>query len=1251
MRSLVLVCVLLLVRAAAADPPGRLPFRSFGSEQGLENLSISQITQTADGLMWFATEDGLYSYDGARFQRFDTHDGLPSNGIYVLLPTAKGLWVGTAKGLVHLDQGRATNEGVSVVGQEGINALAIGPDGTLWVATDSGLFHQVGKELALADGWPGGSSNAVWVDKDGFVIASRGLGVATQDTAGRWTTREQTIGLGRARIRGIARTADRIVWLRSSQHTWECNQTVTTCTDVSLQLPDIGESSEMFVDRGGLLWAATRRGLAHRRGPGEWEILGSEQGLPARSVMTAFEDREGSMWIAAGELYQLLGRGLWRGYTASDGFPADSAWTVARDRAGGLWVGTNRGLLYSRGDAWETVSGTEPYNLRAVVDAGAVLYVAGTAPGVMVIDRATHTLTAVITDAVLGTDGIISMAYDQGTLWMATSNLGLVRMTEHAGRRTWRREEVPGGDAREHFHQLMFDRGGRLWAAGWHGLAVLDDGHWQRFTQADGLANTQVQYIVERRSGELCVAYAEPYGVTCFRRGASALEQLRHITKLVGLTSDKIYLLGEDQAARLYVGMGNGLDIISDETTVEHFSTATGLVGDDCAARAFWSDPGGDVMIGTTRGLARFSARRYEGPLRPIAPVVLQLALDDERQRLTDRLEAPGRGSADVAIRFATPVFANRTRLEQQIRLLPMEHDFRSTSGDEARYAQLPHGDYTFELRSRFATGEYGPVTRVAFSIRPAWWQTTLVRVLALLALLAILARLIAWRARVISRRGAARIIARSQASFHALIEESPDAVFVHRDGTLVYANARTSTYLGYSNAELTKMTLLALVSPEERTGFSPSSQKLMTTGRSPAVREVRMLRKDGSTIFVEISALEVDFAGSPAQLSIARDCTQRKALEARVMVSDRMASIGTLAAGIAHEINNPLAYLKANLETIADELEHAPASELLRGAVVDALDGATRVQNIVQGVKTFSRVEDEARQPIEIRRAVQVALRMTAAELRHCCRVVENYGPVPTVLGSESRLGQVFMNLLVNAAQAMPTGAMNANEIRISTSTDARGDAVIEIRDSGCGMSPDVLKRAFEPFFTTKGVGKGTGLGLAICHGIIHSLGGTIVAESTLTVGTTLRITLPAAPVAPARVPSTRVEVIASSRLRVLVIDDDVKLLASIGRILTKEHEVSLANSPAEAMALLEPGERFDVILCDLMMPELTGMDLYETLETLIPDQARQMLFMTGGTFTEQAAKFLERSSIRWLEKPFETAELRRRIQAIARA
>ena len=335
----------------------------------------------------------------------------------------------------------------------------------------------------------------------------------------------------------------------------------------------------------------------------------------------------------------------------------------------------------------------------------------------------------------------------------------------------------------------------------------------------------------------------------------------------------------------------------------------------------------------------------------------------------------------------------------------------------------------------------------------------------------------------------------------------------------------------------------------------------------------------------------------------------------------------------------------------IADELEHASASVSLRGAVVDALDGATRVQDIIKGVRTFSRVEDEQRQPIEIRRAVQLALRMTAAELRHRCRVVESYGPVPTILGSESRLAQVIMNLLVNAAQAMPTGAIDSNEITILTRTDQRGDAVFELRDTGCGMTPDVVKRAFEPFFTTKDVGKGTGLGLSICHGIIHSLGGTIVAESRVGVGTTVRITLPAATVAEARVDAARIEVVATPRLTVLVVDDDVKLLASIGRTLKKEHEVSLASSPTDALALLEQGQRFDVILCDLMMPEITGMELFDLVEARIPEQARHMLFMTGGTFTEEASKFLERSSIRWLEKPFETAELRRQIHAIAEA
>src|SRR5215204_2825452 len=163
MRSVALVCALLVGRAAAADPPSRLPFRTFGSDQGLENLSVVQITQTDDGLMWFATEDGLYSYDGARFHRFDSRDGLPSNWIYALQPVRDGLWVGTDRGLVRLDRGRVISAGGAAIGSEAVNAMAAGPDGRLWVATDIGLFHQAGDELELVPGWPGGSSTAVWV--------------------------------------------------------------------------------------------------------------------------------------------------------------------------------------------------------------------------------------------------------------------------------------------------------------------------------------------------------------------------------------------------------------------------------------------------------------------------------------------------------------------------------------------------------------------------------------------------------------------------------------------------------------------------------------------------------------------------------------------------------------------------------------------------------------------------------------------------------------------------------------------------------------------------------------------------------------------------------------------------------------------------------------------------------------------------------------------------------------------------------
>jgi signal transduction histidine kinase len=233
---------------------------------------------------------------------------------------------------------------------------------------------------------------------------------------------------------------------------------------------------------------------------------------------------------------------------------------------------------------------------------------------------------------------------------------------------------------------------------------------------------------------------------------------------------------------------------------------------------------------------------------------------------------------------------------------------------------------------------------------------------------------------------------------------------------------------------------------------------------------------------------------------------------------AERLAEIGSLAAGVAHEINNPLAYVLANLDFLRSRLATPGADADLSEALEEARSGAERVRDVVRGLSAFSRPGTSARGPVDVSAQLQAALRLAANEIRHRARLETAIGPLPSVSATENELGQVFLNLLVNAAQAIPEGHAKENVIRVEASTDARGWARVEVRDTGAGMAPEVQRRIFEPFFTTKG-GSGTGLGLAIAHGIVTAAGGRIEVESQNGSGSTFRVFLP--PAGPASAPA----------------------------------------------------------------------------------------------------------------------------------
>jgi PAS domain S-box-containing protein len=293
----------------------------------------------------------------------------------------------------------------------------------------------------------------------------------------------------------------------------------------------------------------------------------------------------------------------------------------------------------------------------------------------------------------------------------------------------------------------------------------------------------------------------------------------------------------------------------------------------------------------------------------------------------------------------------------------------------------------------------------------------------------------------------------------------------------------------------------------------------------------------------------------------------------------------------------------------------------------------------------------DQRLSEVDVHPIIDSAISLAKHELRHRVQLVKRLEPIPKVAATEAKIGQVILNLLVNATHAIPVGNADRNEIRISTRTDEAGRAVIEVTDTGVGIPPGLISHVFDPFFTTQPTGSGTGLGLTICRSIVTGLGGEIEVESQVGVGSTFRVRLPAFQGKPAKPDPVASAPASKQRARILIIDDEPLLAESLKRILSPSHDAQYVASGAEGLRLLSSGQAFDLILCDLMMPRMSGSEFHAELLRLHPQYAERILVVTGGAFSPEAARFLESIGDRRIEKPFTTRGLLAKIhEALAR-
>jgi signal transduction histidine kinase/ligand-binding sensor domain-containing protein len=1013
--------------ARGGEPPGRIGFRSYGTDSGLENPDAAWILQDGEGFVWAFATDAMYRFDGKRFERFGLEAGLPSVVVNDITLDARGrLLLATQVGVVRWDGSRFAPVPMSGVPSE-VVSLRLDSQQRMWVGTAQGLFmeSEPGRFL-LAPGWPGGVARALWVDASGELQVASGSRLLSRDARGEW--RSQEVRGYRNPIASLARDGQGRLWLSGEGWLVVQPRSGAPFEDRTELVEGIQAAGRRLrVGRRGQLLVPTFRGLievdGERAGPLR---LGLPE--PAARMRDVLEDEEGTLWIASLGVHRSLGRGHWTIHDSTTGLPSSVIWGLSRGPDGTLWVGTDGGLARGTPGGWLVVPGLGGYSLKAVVaDRDGSVWAAGNPVGVHHYEPRSGRLRTFGVAAGYPAHFTFGLALEpDGTLWAAGSS-GLLRGVRKG--EEWTFETVLPPSSRTAFMSVMRDGAGRLWAAG-DGLYVREGGAFQRLGVAEGLLDDRVRYLLSRRDGRVCVSYKEPLGLSCFSYKDGQLSNLVHLDRSAGLHSGVVFQVGEDAAGRLWVGTGSGMDLVGDGV-LDHFGASAGAPSDSCDGNSFLADADGNVWVGTTEGLGRFEGARYSGPAAPprVALLTTTLGARSSARPPAEGLEA-AHDEATLEVHFADLGFIDEARMQHEARLVGLD-DWHSAHGHSVRYSALPPGSYRLEVRARNGQGPWGPVAALSLVVHPPWWTLWWARVLGVLLLGGTVAGVVRWRNLALQRR----------------------------------------------NAELERLV-------EART----------------------------------------------TELARARE---------KVIQAEKLSAMGELMARLSHEINNPLTAIHNNLppvreyfEQLAEVLKHCrerlathpeEAEELERlwreGDVdfmlqdapeaLEAMGYATeRIRSTQADLRAFLRGERPRLESEDLNQVARESVELVRRSLPEGLRLTVQWGEVPRLPLHKGQLGQVVLNLLRNAIDALG----GAGEVRVSTAV-RDGMAELVVADDGPGIPPALRARIFEPFFTTKEVGKGTGLGLAICRQLItENHGGTLELDESVERGACFRVRLPLA-------------------------------------------------------------------------------------------------------------------------------------------
>jgi two-component system, cell cycle sensor histidine kinase and response regulator CckA len=506
-------------------------------------------------------------------------------------------------------------------------------------------------------------------------------------------------------------------------------------------------------------------------------------------------------------------------------------------------------------------------------------------------------------------------------------------------------------------------------------------------------------------------------------------------------------------------------------------------------------------------------------------------------------------------------------------------------------------------------------------------------------------------------RKKAEEALRKSDQNFKSIIQQMPDGVLIVDRDNVLFTNQTFARLLGYSAAEeLVGRPKVGFIHPDQHSIVQERIERIIDQGGANPLLKLKMLGKNGSSVEFESSSISIQFDGKPAVMAVLRDITLQNQLEHQAVLNEKLATVGTLAAGIAHEINNPLTYVLANLVFLRENLDelkrqmedkghvHAGYPKLFEEIleeIEETAQGGERIREIVRGLKSFVRFDEDEVTAVDLNKTIDSAINMTFHEFKHKARVEKDFAVhLPVLMANVGKLQQVFINLLINAAQSIEGNDPVDNKIHVRTALQ-EGSLLVEVTDTGKGIPPDILSKIFEPFFTTKPLGVGTGLGLSICDKIVRFYKGTMEVRSQVGKGTlfTVRLPLENGFEAPGTEPIPQST---QQRGRILIVDDEPGNLEVLNRVLKKKNDILSALTGLDALAILErEGGKVDVIVSDLNMPDMNGINLYKIVAQKFPGLEKRFIFITGGIFMAESRDFFKVVHNRCLEKPFKFDEL----------